>query len=194
MTRGRSRKRYRTSRKSTDENDHSQTGQGEEIATPPAWRTTPRRGTEIIQATLSKQKNQEFGMISTTQPLQSVQMPIIKYQEFLCSLLTTLPNQYLMLHRQFRINNLKIERAKSYFFNVLHPFGTETFVFLLGNWKNIAMSSFICCIGSNSIFWDSSSKPRWWSPWLWIWRQRCGRWVIMPSEPYKGPHHLKRFS
>jgi hypothetical protein len=30
MTRGRSRTKYRTPRKSTDENDHSQTGQGEE--------------------------------------------------------------------------------------------------------------------------------------------------------------------
>jgi hypothetical protein len=42
MTRGRSRKRHRGSRKSTDENDHFQTGQGEEIATPPSvffsWR------------------------------------------------------------------------------------------------------------------------------------------------------------
>ena len=47
MTRGRSRKRYQTSRKSTDENVHSQTGQGEEIATPPAQRTSPRRGTEM---------------------------------------------------------------------------------------------------------------------------------------------------
>ena len=44
MTRGRSRKRYQTSRKSTDENDHSQTGQGEEIATPPAQHISPRRG------------------------------------------------------------------------------------------------------------------------------------------------------
>ncbi len=34
MTRGR--KRYQTPRKSTGENDHSQSGQGEEIATPPA--------------------------------------------------------------------------------------------------------------------------------------------------------------
>ncbi len=49
MTRGRSRrrKRYQTSRESTDENDHSQLGQGEEIATPPAQRTSPRRGTEM---------------------------------------------------------------------------------------------------------------------------------------------------
>ncbi len=31
-------------------------------------------------------------MISIMQPLQSVQMPIIKYKEFLCSLLTALPN------------------------------------------------------------------------------------------------------
>jgi hypothetical protein len=42
---GRGRKRNRTPRKSTDENDHSQSGQGEEIATPPAQRTSPRRGT-----------------------------------------------------------------------------------------------------------------------------------------------------
>jgi hypothetical protein len=47
MTRGRSRTRYQTSRKSTDENNHSQTGQGEEIATPPAQRTSPRRVTEM---------------------------------------------------------------------------------------------------------------------------------------------------
>jgi hypothetical protein len=36
MTRDRSRKKYRTPKKSTDENDHFQSGQGEEIATPPA--------------------------------------------------------------------------------------------------------------------------------------------------------------
>jgi hypothetical protein len=44
MTRGRSRKIHQSSKTSTDENDHSQTGQGEEIATPPAWCTSPRRG------------------------------------------------------------------------------------------------------------------------------------------------------
>jgi hypothetical protein len=47
MTRGRSRKRYQSSRKSTDENDHSQTGQVEEIATPAAQCTSPRRGIEM---------------------------------------------------------------------------------------------------------------------------------------------------
>jgi hypothetical protein len=36
VTRDRSRKRHQSSRKITDKNDHSQTGQGEEIATPPA--------------------------------------------------------------------------------------------------------------------------------------------------------------
>jgi hypothetical protein len=44
MTRGRSRKIHQSSRKSTDENDHSQTGQGEKIATPLAQRTSIRRG------------------------------------------------------------------------------------------------------------------------------------------------------
>ncbi len=47
MTRGRSRKKHQSSRKSTDENDHSQTAQSEEIATPPACHTNPRRGTEM---------------------------------------------------------------------------------------------------------------------------------------------------
>jgi hypothetical protein len=47
MTRSRSRKKKRISRKSTDENVHSQTGQGEEIGTPPAQHTSPRRGTEM---------------------------------------------------------------------------------------------------------------------------------------------------
>ena len=44
---GRGRKRYRTPRKSTGENDHSQSGQDEEIATSPAQCTSPRRGTEM---------------------------------------------------------------------------------------------------------------------------------------------------
>jgi hypothetical protein len=44
---GRGRKRYRTPRKSTGENDHSQSGQGQEIATPPAQHTSPRRGIEM---------------------------------------------------------------------------------------------------------------------------------------------------
>ncbi len=47
MTRGRSRKRHQSSRKSTDENDHYQTGQGEEIATPPAQHISPGRGRPV---------------------------------------------------------------------------------------------------------------------------------------------------
>jgi hypothetical protein len=64
MTRGRSRKRYQTSRKSTDENVHSQTGQGEEIATPQTQRTSPRRG-----------RPEEFIEINQSNPLQSEDFP-----------------------------------------------------------------------------------------------------------------------
>jgi hypothetical protein len=60
MTRGRSRKRHQTSRKSTAEKDHSQTGQGEEIATPPAQCTSPRRG-----------RPEEFTEINPSNPLQT---------------------------------------------------------------------------------------------------------------------------
>jgi hypothetical protein len=42
MTRGRSRKKKHGPSKSTDKNDHSQSGQGEEIATPSAQCTSPR--------------------------------------------------------------------------------------------------------------------------------------------------------
>jgi hypothetical protein len=35
--------------------------------------------------------------------------------------------------------NLSIQRAKNYFCNVLHPFGTETYEFFLDDSKNIAM-------------------------------------------------------
>jgi hypothetical protein len=44
MTGGRSRKRHQSLRKSRDENDHFQVGQGEEIGTPLAQRNIPRRG------------------------------------------------------------------------------------------------------------------------------------------------------
>jgi hypothetical protein len=44
MTRGRNQKRHRTLRESTNENDLSQTGQGEENATSPAQDMSPRRG------------------------------------------------------------------------------------------------------------------------------------------------------
>ena len=73
------------------------------------------------------------------QPQQSVQMPIIKTQELLCSPLTPLPTHYLMLHRHWRINILRNKRANNNFLIVLHRFGTEKYVFLLGNWKTIAV-------------------------------------------------------
>jgi hypothetical protein len=60
MTRGRSRKRHQSSRKSKDENDHSQTGQSEEIATPPAQCTSPRRG-----------RPEEFTEMNPSNPLQT---------------------------------------------------------------------------------------------------------------------------
>jgi hypothetical protein len=60
MTRGKSRKKKRGSSKSTDENDHSQTRQGEEIATPPARCTSPRRG-----------RQEELTEMNPSNPLQT---------------------------------------------------------------------------------------------------------------------------
>jgi hypothetical protein len=60
MTRGRSRKRHQSSRKSTDEKEHSQTGQGEEIAIPPTQRNSSRRGIP-----------EEFTEMNPSKPLQT---------------------------------------------------------------------------------------------------------------------------
>ncbi len=142
MTRGRGRKRSQTSRKSTHENIHSQTGQGEEIATPPAQRTSPRLGRpeEFIEMNPSNPLQSDgpgIGNDIFMQPLQSAQMPIIKIKHLLCSPLTALPNHYLMLHRQWRIHILRNQRANNHFLIVSHRFGTNIYVFMLGNWKGI---------------------------------------------------------
>ena len=60
MSRGRSRKRHQSLRKSTDENDHFQTRQGEEIATPPAQCTSPRRGRPEMNPSNPLQTEQEI--------------------------------------------------------------------------------------------------------------------------------------
>ncbi len=78
-------------------------------------------------------------MIVFMQPLQSVQMPIIKMKHLLCSPLTALPNHHQMLHRHWRIHIFRNQRANNHFFIVLHRFGTNIYVFMLGNWKGIVM-------------------------------------------------------
>ncbi len=60
MTRGKSRKRHQSSRKRADEYDHSQTEQGEEIATPQAQCTSPRGG-----------RPEEFTDMNSSNPLQT---------------------------------------------------------------------------------------------------------------------------
>jgi hypothetical protein len=82
-------------------------------------------------------------MIVFMQPLQSAQMPIIKIKHLLCSPLTALPNHYLMLHRYWRIHILRNQRANNHFLIVLHRFGTNIYVFMLGNWKGIVMKLMI---------------------------------------------------
>ncbi len=64
-------------------------------------------------------------------------------KHLLCSPLTTLPNHYLMLHRYWRIHILRNQRANNHFLIVLHRFGTNIYVFMLGNWKGIVMKLII---------------------------------------------------
>ncbi len=145
-----------------------------------------------IQVTISKQKNQELGIILIMQPLQSVQMPIMKNKEFLCSMLTALLNQYLMLHRDWRIKNLKIQINKSYYFNILHLFGTETYVFLLCKRKSMVIKPIFPLFLQQFDYLRLLFKIKLFFPWLWS--LRWGWWIFASSESYNDPHHLKRFS
>jgi hypothetical protein len=60
-------------------------------------------------------------------------------KHLLCLPLTVLPNQYLMLHRLWRIINFRIQRANNNILIVLHRYGTEKYVFQLGDRKTIAV-------------------------------------------------------
>jgi hypothetical protein len=86
MTRGRRKKRHQSSRKSTDETDHSQTGQGEEIATPPAQRTSPRRGTEMNSS--NPLQTEEPGIGNDSYYAASAVSPNANYQDKTSSLFT----------------------------------------------------------------------------------------------------------
>jgi hypothetical protein len=61
-------------------------------------------------------------------------------KNLICFPLAMLPNQYLRLHRHWTINILRIQRANNHFLIVLHRFGTNINVFMLCNWKSIAMN------------------------------------------------------
>jgi hypothetical protein len=44
-----------------------------------------------------------------------------------------------MLHRHWRIHILRNQRANDHFLILLHRFGTNIYIFLLGHWMTIAM-------------------------------------------------------
>ncbi len=66
-------------------------------------------------------------------------MPIINKNKLLCSSLTMLPNRYLKLHRHWRVNIVRNQKAKNHILIVSYRLGTHKYVFLLSNWKSIAM-------------------------------------------------------
>jgi hypothetical protein len=128
MTRGRSRKKKHSSRKSSDENDHSQTRQAEKIATPPAQCTSPRRGRpeELTEMNPINPLQTQPGIENGYYYAASAVSPNAHHQDKknLCSPLTALPNHYLMLHRHWRITILRNQRPNNHFLIDLHSFGT----------------------------------------------------------------------
>ncbi len=62
--------------------------------------------------------------------------------------MTMMPNHYLMLHRHWRINILRNQRANNHILIVLHDIGTNMYAFMLGDWKRIVMKLIY------SLFWQ----------------------------------------
>jgi hypothetical protein len=148
MTRGRSRKRYQSSRKSTDENIHSQTGQGKEIATPPARCTSPRRERpeEFIEMNPSNPlKSEKPGIGNDSFYAASAVSPNANHQDKTSSLFTIdhvakpLPNAAQTLEDP----HFEEPESQQPFLIVLHRFGTNIYIFMLGNWKGIVMKLII---------------------------------------------------
>ncbi len=78
-----------------------------------------------IQATLSKQKNQELGMIAIMQPKQSVQMPIIKTKKSLRNI-DCIAGPVSNAAQTLEDPHFEEPESKQPFFDcVLHRFGTN---------------------------------------------------------------------
>ncbi len=65
--------------------------------------------------------------------------PSSRYKSFFVHHWPVLPTHNLMLHRHWRINIVRNQRANNYFVIILHRFGTETYIFMQGDWKSIVM-------------------------------------------------------
>jgi hypothetical protein len=141
MTRGRSRKKQRSSSKSSDENDHSQTREGEEIATPPARRTSPRRGRpeELTEMNPSNPLQTQPEIGNDNYDVASAVSPNAHHQEkksFLFSIdrfAKPVPNVAQTLEDQ----HFEDQESQQPFLIVLHRLGINIYVFMLGNWKSI---------------------------------------------------------
>jgi hypothetical protein len=133
MTKGRSRKRNQSSRKSTDENDLSQAGQGGEIATPPAQCTSLRRRTEMNSSNLLQ--TEESGIGNDIYYAASAVSPNANYQAPRIPLFTVDHNFKPEPNAAQTLENQQFEDQESQelFLQCLTPFGTETYVSLQGN-------------------------------------------------------------
>ncbi len=132
---GRGRKRHQTSKKSTEENDHFQTGQGEKIATPPAQCTSPRRG-----------RPEEFTEMNSCNPLQTEEPGIENDSYYAASAVSPNVNHQDKTSYLFTIDQIAeplpnaaqtsedphVEEPESqhHFLIVLHRFGTNIYIFL----------------------------------------------------------------
>jgi hypothetical protein len=111
-------------------------------------------------------------------------------KNLLCSLLTAFPNQYLMLHRHWRINILRIKRANNHVLIVLHRFGTNIYIFKLGNWKSIAMKLIYLLLWQQFKILRKFMIQTNFLPTL-----KAKLMKVFPSfRTLQRPHHLERFS
>jgi hypothetical protein len=135
---GRGRKRYQTPRKSTGENDHSQSGQGEEIATPPAQRTSPRRGTEMNSS--NPLQTEESGIEDDIYYAASAFSPNANHQVQRVPLFTVDRTAEPVLNAAQTLEDQQFEdpESKQLFLQCLSPVWHRDTCFLLNDLKNIA--------------------------------------------------------
>ncbi len=110
-------------------------------------------------------------------------------KNLLCYTLTALPSNYLMLHRHWRINILRNQRANNHFLIVLHRFGTNIYVFVLGNWKSIAMK-----LIHPLLWWRFNIQRKFMIQMNFPLSLKAKMIIVFPSfRTIQDPHHLKRF-
>jgi hypothetical protein len=194
MIGGRSRKKKLSSSNFTDENDHSQTGQGEKIATPPAHCTSVRKGRleELTEMNPSNPLQTQPEIGNNYYNAASTVSPNDHHQDKKSSLFTIeriakpLPNAAQTLKDQ----HFEEPESQQLYLDCLTQVWHREMGLFLGNWKSTAMKLMY------PLSWQQFNILRKFMIQMnFPLTLKAKMTIVFPSflEPYKDPYHLKRF-